>query len=307
MAPLSLSNATARITIRPDLGAGLTSFDVMHRGGWTPVFRSVDPETEHPFGLSNILLIPFSGRVSGGGFAFEGAFHPVERNMQSEKHPIHGSGFSVAWATAERTDEAITLFLDGEGPGPFRYDATMTYRLSGATLVMELAVTNRAALTLPYGLGFHPWFVRDRNTHLTARAEHVCLEHEDHLPKAREAVSAHLELDFNRRRQLPRSWVNNWFAGWDRQARIDWPDRELSVAVVASELLSQYVLFSPSGDADFFCFEPVSHPVDAFNLPEGPVDHGMVKLAPGDELKASASFSVASQADPNGNAVVKEP
>ncbi|MFE0018456.1 aldose 1-epimerase [Mesorhizobium sp. NPDC059054] len=292
MKPLSLSNAAARITIRPDLGAGLTSFDVMHRGGWTPVFRSVDPETEHPFGLSNILLVPFSGRVSGGGFAFDGAFHPVERNMQTEQYPIHGSGFSTVWRVVESTAEAVTLSLDGNGPGPFRYDATMTYRLSGATLVMELAVTNRAALTLPYGLGFHPWFVRDRSTCLTAPAERVWLERDDHLPRALELMSAHSELDFNRRHDLPRSWVNNWFVGWDRQARIDWPDRDLAVVVEASELLNQYVLFSPSSDADFFCFEPVSHPVDAFNLPEGPIAHGMVRLAPGDGLKASARFSV---------------
>lgn len=294
MKPLSLSSAAARITIRPDLGAGLTSFDVMHRGDWTPVFRSVDPETEHPFGLSNILLVPFSGRVSGGGFAFDGAFHPVERNMQTEQYPIHGSGFSAVWTVVESTAEAVTLSLDGNGPGPFRYDAAMTYRLSGATLVMELAVTNRAALTLPYGLGFHPWFVRDRNTCLTAHAGRVWLERDDHLPRALEPVSEHSELDFNRRHDLPRSWVNNWFVGWDRQARIDWPDRDLAVVIEASELLSQYVLFSPSSDADFFCFEPISHPVDAFNLPEGPIEHGMVRLAPGDELKARASFSVVS-------------
>lgn len=292
MAPLSLSNATSRITIRPDLGAGLTSFDVLHRGAWTPVFRSVDPETEHPFGLSNILLIPFSGRVSGGGFAFDGRFHPVEPNMPAERYPIHGSGFSAAWTVADRTDEAVVLTLEGKGPGPFRYDASVTYRLEGQNLVMELAATNRAAIALPYGVGFHPWFVRDRDTFLTARSDRVWLEQADHLPRSVESVSDHPELDFNTRRKLPRSWVNNWFAGWDRGARIDWPDRGLSVLVEASENLGQYVLFSPSGDADFFCFEPVSHPVDAFNLPEGPIAHGMVRLEPGAAMRAGARFSV---------------
>lgn len=292
MAPLSLSNATSRITIRPDLGAGLTSFDVLHGGRWTPVFRSVDPDTEHPFGLSNILLIPFSGRVSGGGFAFDGTFHPVERNMPTEKYPIHGSGFSAAWTVTERADEAVALTLEGKGPGPFRYDASMTYRLEGQSLVMELAATNRAGIALPYGMGFHPWFVRDRDTYLTARSDRVWLEEADHLPRSVGPVSDHPQLDFNARRKLPEAWVNNWFAGWDRSARIDWPDRGLSVLVEASENLGQYVLFSPSGDADFFCFEPVSHPVDAFNLPEGPIAHGMVRLEPGATMRAGARFSV---------------
>jgi len=292
MAPLGLSNAAARITVRPDLGAGLTSFDVMHKGGWTPVFRSVDPDTEHPFGLSNILLIPFSGRVSRGGFAFDGTFHPVERNMPAEKYPIHGSGFSSVWTVAEKTDDAVVLTLEGKGPGPFRYDAAMIYRLEGTTLVMELSATNRATIALPYGMGFHPWFVRNRNTYLTARSDRVWLEHADHLPRSVEPASDHPELDFNTRRKLPSSWVNNWFDGWDRSAHIDWPDRGLSVVIEASEHLGQYVLFSPSGNADFFCFEPVSHPVDAFNLADGPIAHGMTRLEPGAEMRASARFSV---------------
>lgn len=290
MAPLCLSSTIARITIRPDVGAGLMSFDVMHRNAWTPVFRSVDPGTEHPFGLSNILLVPFSGRVSGGGFAFDGAFHPIEPNMPAERYPIHGSAFSAAWTVVETSDSAVTLSLNGVGLGPFRYDASVTYRLDGATLLMELAVTNKAALVLPYGLGFHPWFVRDHDTRLTAHADRVWLEQDDHLPRAVEPVWKHSQLDFTRSRELPRSWVNNWFDGWDGKARIDWPSRDLTVLVEASELLDRYVLYSPSGDADFFCFEPVSHPVDAFNLPEGPISHGMVKLQPGGRIKASARF-----------------
>ncbi|MBR2686839.1 MAG: aldose 1-epimerase [Aquamicrobium sp.] len=290
MAPLGLSSALARITIRPDLGAGLTSFDVMHRNAWTPVFRPVDPETGHPFSLSNILLVPFSGRVSGGGFAFDGAFHAVEPNMPTERYPIHGSAFSAAWTVVETSDHAVTLSLEGTGPGPFHYDALMTYRLDGATLVMELVVTNKAALALPYGLGFHPWFVRDHDTRLAARADRVWLERDDHLPRTVEPVSRHPDLDFMRGSELPRFWVNNWFDGWDRKARIEWPDRGLAVLVETSDLLDQYVLFSPSGDADFFCFEPVSHPVDAFNLPEGPVSHGMVKLEPGERIQACARF-----------------
>ncbi|MBN9071380.1 MAG: aldose 1-epimerase [Rhizobiales bacterium] len=292
MNEVSLSSGTARVTVRPDLGAGLTSFDMLHRGDWTPVFRSVDPATDHPFGLSSILLVPFSGRISGGGFAFEGTFHPVERNMPAEKYPIHGSGFSAAWTVEERTDEAVTLSLDAEGPGPFRYSAVVTYRLDGPALAMELSVRNRAAIALPYGLGFHPWFVRDRNTFLTAGADCVWLEYEDHLPRAVEPVSGHPDLDFNRRRTLPPQWVNNWFEGWDGKALIDWPDRGLSVEVEAGEGLNRYVLFSPSGDADFFCFEPVSHPVDAFNLPEGPIEHGLVRLDPEKELRGDVRFNV---------------
>lgn len=281
---VELDNGAARIRVRPDLGAGLTCFDVRHGGAWQPVFRTVDRATAHPFALSNILLVPFSGRVSGGGFTVDGAFHALPRNMETEPYPIHGNGFSAAWTEVSRSDESITLTLLSDGPGPFRYEATMSYRLEGTGLVMELSLANRAETRLPYGAGFHPWFVRDADTTLAAPSKGVWLERDDHLPKAYAPVAAHPDMDFNVSRPLPPRWINNWFDGWDGKARIDWPARGLRAEVEASEALGQYVVFSPAADADFFCFEPVSHPVDAFNLPNRPDGYGLKVLSPGEAL-----------------------
>lgn len=281
---IELDNGAARICVRPDLGAGLTCFDVRQDGVWQPVFRTVDPATDHPFALANILLVPFSGRVSGGGFSFDGAFHALPRNLETEPYPIHGNGFSATWTEASRSSDSITLTLSSDGPGPFRYDAMLSYRLEGAGLVMELSLVNRAETRLPYGAGFHPWFVRDADTTLTAPSKGVWLEQSDHLPKAHEPIAKHPDMDFNAPRSLPPRWINNWFDGWDGKAWIDWPARGLQADIEASEVLDQYVVFSPAADADFFCFEPVSHPVDAFNLPDRADAYGLKVLSPGETL-----------------------
>lgn len=283
---LILDNGRARVTLRPDLGAGASGYDFHDGTTWQPIFRRAPDDTAQPFQLSNNLLVPFSGRVSGGGFTFDGQFHAVERNVATEKYPIHGNAFALPWTVSHWALESITFQLSANGPGPFRYDATMTYALEEAALVMSLQVVNRG-VRLPFGLGFHPWFVRDGDTRLAAPAAQVWLEHDDHLPKAVAPVSQHPDMDFNTPRHLPARWINNWFSGWDRQARIDWPARGISAAVTASEALGQYVVFSPSGDADFFCFEPVSHPVDAFNLPGGAEKYGMKILGPNETLAAS--------------------
>jgi aldose 1-epimerase len=293
MTAIELSNVAARIVVRPDLGAGLTAFDVRRDGEWQPVLRRVDPATAHPFALSNILLVPFSGRVSGGGFLFDGRFHALPRNMETEAYPLHGNAFSASWTVTDSAEDRITMTLGSEGPGPFRYDATLSYRLEGAGLIMELDIVNRAAIRLPYGAGFHPWFVRDPDTILSAPARGVWLEETDHLPKAYEPLDRHPDMDFNPPRRLPPRWINNWFDGWSGEARIEWPGRGLAVTVEASEALRQYVVFSPSGEADYFCFEPVSHPVDAFNLEGGPEQHGMTVLEPGEALGAWTRISVA--------------
>ncbi len=292
MGAITLANDVARFEIRPDLGAGLTAFDVLHDGAWTPVLRRVDPATDHPFALSNILLVPFSGRVSGGGFSFDGTFHPLARNMETEKYPIHGSGFSAPWRIEAQAKDGMTLSLSATGPGPFRYDAAMTYQLEGKALVMKLRVSSRAAMRLPYGAGFHPWFVRDADTRLTATASDVWLEQPDHLPAGREPVASHPDMDFNAPRPLPARWINNWFDGWNGHARIDWPRRGLAATVEASRNMDRYVVFSPAATAYFFCFEPVTHPVDAFNLPGGPERHGLVVLEPGQSLDVSMMIGV---------------
>lgn len=292
MTAVELANDRARIVVRPDLGAGLTAFEVLSEGIWQPIFRTVDPATAHPFSMSNILLVPFSGRVSGGGFSFDGAFHALPRNMETERYPIHGNGFSAAWQVASQDPASMSLALSAKGPGPFRYDAVMSYRLDGAALTMELEIVNRAALRLPYGAGFHPWFVRDADTTLTAPATGVWLERDDHLPKALEPVTSHPDMDFNRPKAPPGRWINNWFNGWDGKARIDWPSRGLAADIEASEALRQYVVFSPAGDADFICFEPVTHPVDAFNLPGEAQAHGLKVLEPGESLVISTRIAI---------------
>lgn len=286
---VTLDNGTARVSIRPDLGAGAAGYDFHDGVDWQPIFRRVPDDIGHPFQLSNILLVPFSGRVSGGGFTFEGQFHALERNLASEKYPIHGSAFDRPWSIARETPASLTLRLSAAGPGPFRYDAEMNYTVDDAALVMRLVVINRG-IRLPFGIGFHPWFVRDGDTCLSASADKVWLERSDHLPAAIEAIGRHADMDFNTARRLPDRWINNWFSGWNGRARIGWPKRGLNAEITASEELDQYVVFSPSGDADFFCFEPVSHPVDAFNLPGGGESHGMRILDTGETIIASMSI-----------------
>lgn len=296
MAPIELSNSTARIGVAPSLGAGLTRYEILRQGVWEPIFRTVPDDTVHPFQLSNILLAPFSGRISGGGFFIGDQFHAIAPNLPGEKLPIHGSGFNAPWQVTGRRDSEIVLSLPNSTIGPFRFDAEVCYRLDGSALHMEMSVTNRAGMPLPYGIGFHPWFVRDTDTRLTAKAKTAWLEGADHLAAGSVAMADRPDMDFSKQRRLPVGWLLHWVDGWDGRARIEWPERKLAVEITASENLGTYVLYSPAGDADFVCFEPVSHPVDAFNLPGGPEAHGLRMLASGEMLHATSAYRPACDA-----------
>jgi aldose 1-epimerase len=103
-------------------------------------------------------------------------------------------------------------------------------------------------------------------------------------------VTSRPQWDFSEGRELPSGWINNAFLGWDGRANIVWRDRNLALEVKAEPPLEVCIVYSPSAEADFFCFEPVMHPVDAHNLPGSPQANGLVILQPQASLSATCQF-----------------
>ena len=288
---LTISDGVAEAVVVPDLGAGLAAYDLVGASGRTALFRPCrDPSRAAPFDLALNLLVPWSNRISGGGFHFGGQFHALAPNLPGERFPIHGNGFSSRWETGRAAEDKAEFTLRSDGPGPFRYEAHARYSLSGGALTLRLSVRNLGAAPLPFGLGVHPWIVRGAGTRLQAKAERVVLETPEHLPADEAPATSRPEWDFAVARGLPPGWINNAFLGWDGRATILWPERELALDVEAEPPLSTYILYSPSDKAGFFCFEPVTHRVDAHNLLGGPEVSGLTVLAPQEAMAAACRF-----------------
>jgi aldose 1-epimerase len=288
---LTLFDGVAEAVVVPELGAGLASYDLIEADRKTPLFRPRrDLRGAGPFDLANNLLLPWSNRISGGGFRFGGRFHPIPPNLAGEAYPIHGNGFSTAWTVKSAEPAGAELSLTSHGPGPFHYAAHAFYRLQAGALTMRLTIVNVAVEPLPFGLGFHPWIVRTADTRLRAKAERVLLETSDHLPSGKAHVSSHRQWNFSHGRGLPSGWINNAFLGWDGRANIVWRDRKLALEIEAETPLDVYIVYSPSAEADFFCFEPVTHLVDAHNAPGGPQANGLAILQPQTSVSAACRF-----------------
>ncbi len=293
MDTVRIADVASEVVIVPGLGAGIASYDHL-ADGRTPLFRPCrDLAQARPLDLASNLLVPWSGRISGGGFHFAGKFHGVAPNLASEPLPIHGTGFSSAWEVERVEDSFAALTLSSNRPGPYRFDARVTYALEEGALTTTLSVTNRADDPLPHGLGLHPWFPRTPDTTLRAHAATVTLEDSWHLPAGQLPVASRKDWDFSAPRRLPGAWINNDFSPWDGRAEIEWPDRRLRLVVDTGRdpHLKTFILYSPASDADFFCFEPVTHPVDAHNRPGGPEANGLTILDPGDTLTVSCRFA----------------
>ena len=212
----------------------------------------------------------------------------IEPNLEGEPFPIHGDASQKPWRVTNRSEQAVSLVLDKGQIGPFRYRGILDYRLDDGELSAELAVVNTGDIRLPFGAGFHPWLPRHRDTTFQFGAEGVWLEDERHLPTEHVSIDTRTDWDFRTSSPLPDDWINNAFTGWDGSAEIDQPSLGISIIVKGSPNLGNAILYTPSTDAEFFCFEPVSHPVDAHNMPSFP---GLRVLQPGESLAARMTIS----------------
>ncbi|AQG99586.1 aldose epimerase [Burkholderia sp. KK1] len=286
---ITLSNAHLRLELAPSLGGGITRFDWRDDGVLVPIFRpcvAPGPDTD-PNQLACYPLLPYSNRIGNGHFQFSGRSIDVPRNRACEPLPLHGDGWLGAWEVEEETAGRARFTLDRSDGEPYAFRAAQTYALDDATLVVTLDVQNTGIDALPFGLGLHPFLMREADTELSAAAGGVWLCGDDWLPVRH--VPTPPAWQFGVAYPMPSEMVNNAFTGWSGRTSVLWPKRRLSLTIAADT--DYYVLYVPPGES-FFCFEPVDHPINAVNLPGGGEAHGMTVLAPGERLSRQFRFTV---------------
>ncbi len=287
-----IETGEARLEVVPQLGGSLAAFDFKRNGERVPILRPWAGEDENPRALSSSPMVPWFNRISGGGITFRGKFYPIAPNDPLEPVPIHGDGWLSPWEVAERGPGRLVLRLRSRAIPPFDYEAKQVITLADATLDVELSLKHLGTDPLPYGLGQHPWFIRTPGVRVTAKATGVWLEQPPAFPPKTEAAPIPEKWDFNTPRALPDDFFDNGFAGWDGRAHIEWTDRGLAVDMRADPATRYYHMYSLDKDCPIFCFEPVTHPNNAFGKPGTPEANGLRVLAPGAETSMRMTLKV---------------
>ena len=280
-----LNAGVQRLGLLPGLGGGLAAWQLQHRGAWLDLLRPWDGFRLQPGASDCQPLLPWSNRISRGGFTQDGRFHALRPNTAADPYPIHGDAWLQPWQLATPLPGHAVMRLRSRGfaGSPYDYEAEQHLTLDGLSLVHTLSVRHLGPERLPYGLGLHPWFPRQQPCELQASVQGVWHSHPDRLPLRH---ASELPADWDVGRGIPGRGplIDNAFTGWDGRVRLRWPTLGLSLHGEARLLLDGQplaglccVIYRPeAGDA--FCFEPVSHPIDAFHLPDRP---GLVELSAG--------------------------
>ncbi|KTC05593.1 aldose 1-epimerase [Pseudomonas syringae] len=279
---LTLEDGITRLSVAPDIGGSIVNWTVLASG--QPLLRHSD-EAALAAGTARRLacypLAPWSNRIGSGGFDAPDGWLALTPNSANDPLPIHGSAWQQPWSVIEQTPRRVCLQLDSQVP--FAYRAHLRYTLHDGKLSIELTNTHLDSRAMWHGLGLHPYLPRTPHTRLQARAAQVWLCDEAGLPSELQDLPA--EWGFQHGNTLPEARLDNGFTGWDGHSLISQPDLgyELHCHATGSEY---FLVFCPPG-LDFFCFEPVSHPVNAHHLPGHP---GLKLLRQGESMRLGVSI-----------------
>lgn len=305
---ITLTAGGFNAVIHPSIGGSLGSFTWQHPDGHrVPLLREMSAAAIAA-GSSEAAacfpLMPFSNRIRGGQFSFDGRVIFLPRNT-SGPHVEHGHGWQRPWSVQHAGDSAATISFTHDpatdGTWPFAYTAEQHVALGPDGLAVTLSARNLDARPMPLGLGLHPYFPRTPLCRLQAQISGFWETDAEVLPTRHRDVPA--SLDLRPGLAMNDVVVDNCFTGFAGIATISWPEQATRLVMTAEGPLRFLTVYVPdaatvaaetaAGTAPYFCAEPVSNITDAANFARRPdeIDTGLITLAPGAEISATIRFS----------------
>ncbi|MES2934362.1 MAG: aldose 1-epimerase, partial [Pseudomonadota bacterium] len=221
-----LESGAQKLQLVPAMGGGVSAWEWNTADGVIPLFRPWDGVSHDIYSLACFPLVPWSNRITQGGFEQDGVFYPIALNRDKEPYPIHGDGWLQQWQVSKQSANSLELSITSRcfAGNPYEYRCTQTFTLLPDGLEIALTVTHLGAKPLPYGLGLHPYFLRDDDTRLRSKADAVWLSGDDPIPtELTQQFPAGWDYNQSAPLALNGTLVDNCFTGWDGTAVINCP------------------------------------------------------------------------------------
>lgn len=270
---LLLQNAHLRMRVDPQGGGLRELYSVAH---CRPVLWDGGESALFP-------MLPLANRVAGNRFTFQDCVVTLPKSPADDEFFLHGNGWLERWSVASMSETECVLTLRSQLTCGFDYRAELRYSLRENVFHAELTLTHLGQQTMPYGLGFHPWFYFDDRSVVQFSGSGYWPEGEKHLPQAWQS-DIPAEMDFSAAKHSGDRWLNVGYSGWNGMARIGGDVMNVTVSSQTPWLM----LFRMLGES-FLCLEPQSHPVNAHHQAGQP---GLVALGQGDSTCFSMEIVV---------------
>ncbi|MBP2298512.1 aldose 1-epimerase [Azospirillum picis] len=286
---IALRSGRMTLTAVPRCGGSLASWRLSTADGPVDLFRPAsDRALAGAFApdMACFPLVPFSNRIGGGRFVFQGREVKLETDPGSP-HRIHGHGWSSPWTVGAVTDNAVRMEFDHPARDwPWSYRTVQTLALDDDGLTIALDLVNASDSDMPAGLGLHPYFAKSPGSRVFADVRAVWDNDETILPRQRRALPA--AWDFRHGVVMDGLALDNGFTGWTGKAVLERPREGLCITMLADGPFGHLIVYAPLGEP-YLCLEPVTHMTDALNRQQEP-DAGVIALPPGERLRVTVRF-----------------
>ena len=291
---IELRTENSLLVVSPAAGGSITRFASTRGGSTVEWLRPALPDAvanRTAGATSSFPMVPFSNRIQNGTFSLDGRRIQLPQNFQPEPHAIHGHGWRNPWNIVSRSDSTLTIdYHHLAAAWPWSYRAQQRFSLTATDLRVRFTVTNESSSPMPLGFGLHPYFIRTPKVRLRATVGRMWRVDDTAIPDA--LVAPPNELAFPADGLNPNATIlDNNFIGFAGRARIEWPEWQARLDLVADPIYSCLVIYTPE-NRDFFCAEPATNCIDAFNLAnQGRTDTGLIMLEPSDTAVGDVIFA----------------
>jgi aldose 1-epimerase len=289
-------------SVLPAVGFNLFDLRLPAAGRVRPVLSAYPDWADNPrdFGRNGTpVLFPFPNRITLGRYTFRGKTYQLPAG--SGQHAIHGFAIRAPWEVVEhRADDAGAWIvgryqISRQSPDQLAFwptDAVLQirYHLADRTLTLEATVSNPTADPLPYGLGFHPYFLLpldpagdpNRTRIVLPATEQWVLE--GFIPTGeRRPVDA--RLDFRRGQPNTGLKLDDVLTGLDpalgRACRLVDEALGAEFQLGFDATIRELVVYTPPNSPGVISIEPYTQATDAINLASRGIDGGLRVLEHG--------------------------
>lgn len=307
---IRLTDAAHKIEVSIVPSMGNTAYEMKVNGHnilWSP-YATLAEWKAKPVQIANPLLAPWANRLDQDAYWINGKkylLNPELKNFRRDPNglPMHGLlQFAPDWKVIRmeaNEHEAVTTSRlefwrhpEWMAQFPFALNLQMTHRLKDGALEIETVVENLSTEAFPVSLSYHTYYrlfdaPRDEwRVHVAASQQMVTdkrliptgATQPLKIPDPIRLKDASFDSIYTGLTRDPAGTATFWVQG-----------KSQKITVVFGPKFPIAVLFSPPGDParQFMCFEPMTGPINMFNMIHAALYKNPQMVAPGGEWRES--------------------
>lgn len=252
---LTDERATSQLEVVPKRGGIVTKWRINGKDVlYMDEERFAKPEMSVRGGIP--ILFPICGNLPEDTYTLNGKQFTLKQ---------HGFARNSAWEVGEEvTVDNVSLKLvlnsnpETKAVYPFDFKLNFTYQLHGNTLTILQEFTNQSSESMPFSVGFHPYFL----THDKSQLEFDIPSREFQDQNTKEIHSFNGNFDFSS------DEIDVAFKQLSaKSASVTDKGRNLKMTLEYDDIFSTLVFWTVKGK-DYYCLEPWSGPRNAINTGE---------------------------------------